>query len=46
MTSAVQAGKLQPVLDSVVSPREVADTLARFAVDGAVGKSVVLWDKL
>ena len=46
VTSAVQAGKLQPVLDSVVSPREVADTLARFAVDGAVGKSVVLWDKL
>ena len=46
VTTAVQAGKLQPVLDSVVSPREVADTLARFAVDGAVGKSVVLWDKL
>ena len=26
--------------------RVVADTLARFAIDGAVGKSVVLWDKL
>ena len=46
VTAAVQSGKLQPVLDSVVGPREVPDTLARLATGQAVGKSVVLWDKL
>jgi NADPH:quinone reductase-like Zn-dependent oxidoreductase len=46
VTEAVQAGRLQPVLDSVVGPREVATTLAELASAGSVGKSVVLWDKL
>ena len=46
VTSAVQSGKLQPVLDSVVGPKEVGETLVRLAAGAAVGKSVVLWDKL
>ena len=46
VTAAVQAGKLQPVLDTVVGPRAAADTLARLAAGQLVGKSVVLWDKL
>lgn len=46
VTSAVEAGHLQPVLDTVISPREVPGCLARMATGSTVGKSVVLWDRL
>lgn len=43
---AVQKGKLQPVLDSVLSPSEVGAHLSKLATGDAVGKSVVLFDRL
>ena len=43
---AVQKGKLQPVLDSVLSPSEVGSHLSKMAAGDAVGKSVVLFDRL
>jgi len=46
VTSAVQSGKLQPVLDTVLSPQEVGAALSRLATQDIVGKSVVLFDRI
>jgi len=46
VTSAVQSGKLQPVLDTVISPSEVGAALSRLATQDIVGKSVVLFDRI
>ena len=43
---AVQKGKLQPVLDTVLAPADVGPALSKLATDDAVGKSVVLFDRL
>ena len=43
---AVQRGKLQPVLDTVLAPAEVGAALQRLATEEVVGKSIVLFDKL
>ena len=44
--NAVQRGKLQPVLDTVLAPAEVGAALQRLATEEVVGKSIVLFDKL
>jgi len=46
MTSAVERGKIQPVLDSVLSPLDVKTGLMRLASEQTVGKSVVVFDKI
>lgn len=46
VTSAVQSGKLQTVLDTVVSPQDVGTALTRLATQDCVGKSVVLFDRI
>ena len=46
VTQAVQKGKLQPVLDTVLAPTEVSGALTRLAAQDSVGKSVVLFDRL
>jgi len=46
VTTAVQSGKLQPVLDTVLSPQEVGSALSRLATHDIVGKSVVLFDRI
>ena len=46
MRHAVQRGKLQPVLDTVLAPAEVGAALQRLATEEVVGKSIVLFDKL
>ena len=46
VTEAVQKGKLQPVLDTVLAPAEVSGALVRLAAQESVGKSVVLFDRL
>jgi len=46
VTSAVQSGKLQTVVDTVYSPQEVAGALTRLATQDSVGKSVVLFDRI
>ena len=46
MTSAVESGKIQPVLDSVLSPAEIKTGLSRLASEETVGKSVVVFDKI
>ena len=43
---AVQRGKLQPVLDTVITPAEVSTALTKLAAQESVGKSVVLFDRL
>ena len=46
VTQAVQRGKLQPVLDTVLTPAEVSAALTKLAAQESVGKSVVLFDRL
>ena len=46
VTQAVQRGKLQPVLDTVITPAEVSTALTKLAAQESVGKSVVLFDRL
>ena len=46
VTQAVQRGKLQPVLDTVLTPAEVSSALTKLAAQESVGKSVVLFDRL
>ena len=46
VTQAVQRGKLQPVLDTVLTPTEVSTALTKLAAQESVGKSVVLFDRL
>ena len=43
---AVQRGKLQPVLDTVLAPQQVGAALQKLATQEVVGKSIVLFDKL
>jgi len=44
--TAVQRGKLQPVLASVLSPSEVSSALHTLATQDTVGKSIVMFDRL
>ena len=46
VTQAVQRGKLQPLLDTVLTPAEVSAALTKLAAQESVGKSVVLFDRL
>ena len=44
--TAVESGKIQPVLDSVLSPTDIKQGLTRLANEGSVGKSVLVFDKI
>ena len=44
--TAVQRGKLQPVLALVLSPSEVSSALHTLATQDTVGKSIVMFDRL
>ncbi len=46
ITAAVESGKIQPVLDSVLSPADVKQGLTRLANEVTVGKSVLVFDKI
>lgn len=46
ITRAVEEGKIQIVLDSVLAPQDIKKGLARLAEGETVGKSVVVFDKL
>jgi len=46
MTAAVESGKIQPVLDSVISPLDIKRELTRLVTAQTVGKSVVVFDKI
>jgi NADPH:quinone reductase-like Zn-dependent oxidoreductase len=46
ITGAVESGKIQPVLDSVLSPADIKQGLSRLASEGTVGKSVLVFDKI
>lgn len=46
LSNAVERGKIQPVLDSVLSPLDVKEGLTRLASQQTVGKSVIVFDKI